>query len=183
MYEVHLNYEKRNIIDYLLFHYQFKSRISVWILNLIRSNSERLERIHFVDHIVQGHPTLEIATEDAPFVAIKYHDTHTNLMNSNEIFHNIVKHDDIIDIKIHFGHTSQRDKRMDRLLLHQIITSYNSHDYLKDMYTIELSKNIEHQLILTIQSQIDLSLNMNDVEAFHHYSNVLNLLKLRHMND
>ncbi len=72
---------------------------------------------------------------------------------------------------------------MDRLLLHQIITSYNNHDYLKDMYTIELSKNIEHQLILTIQSQIDLSLNMNDVEAFHHYSNVLNLLKLRHMND
>ena len=77
MYEVHLNYEKRNFIDYLLFHYQFKSRISVWLLNLIRANSERLERIHFVDHIVQGHPTLEIATEDAPFVAIKYHDTHT----------------------------------------------------------------------------------------------------------
>lgn len=55
---------KANFIEYLLFQYQFKSRISVWVLNLIKSSPELLQQIHFVDELISDHHILEIAMED-----------------------------------------------------------------------------------------------------------------------
>ena len=45
----------------LLFHYHFKSRISVWILNYIKSHTELLEHVHFVNQRIFNHKTLELA--------------------------------------------------------------------------------------------------------------------------
>ncbi|WP_274539887.1 YpiB family protein [Staphylococcus pseudintermedius] len=47
MLDTRLNFEKRDFIEYLLFHYQFKSRISVWLLNFIKTNHALIEKIHF----------------------------------------------------------------------------------------------------------------------------------------
>ncbi|MGO3727265.1 YpiB family protein, partial [Staphylococcus carnosus] len=47
-----LNLMKKNFIEYLLFQYKFKSRISVWLLNLIKSDVERLDDIYFVDQSI-----------------------------------------------------------------------------------------------------------------------------------
>ena len=38
-----------------------KSRISVWILNYIKSHTELLEHVHFVNQRIFDHETLELA--------------------------------------------------------------------------------------------------------------------------
>ena len=59
---------KQSYIEYALFHYHFKSRISVWILNYIKSHTELLEHVHFVNQRIFNHKTLELAltNTDAP---------------------------------------------------------------------------------------------------------------------
>ena len=52
---------KQSYIEYALFHYHFKSRISVWILNYIKSHTELLEHVHFVNQRIFNHKTLELA--------------------------------------------------------------------------------------------------------------------------
>ncbi|MCE3393040.1 YpiB family protein, partial [Staphylococcus aureus] len=39
---------KQSYIEYALFHYHFKSRISVWLLNYIKASDKMLSQIHFV---------------------------------------------------------------------------------------------------------------------------------------
>ncbi|WP_241961360.1 YpiB family protein [Staphylococcus simulans] len=59
-----LNLQKKNLIDYLLFQYEFKSRISVWVLNLIKSDIQRLESVYFVDEPLSHRNTLELAVNE-----------------------------------------------------------------------------------------------------------------------
>ncbi|WP_241519767.1 YpiB family protein [Staphylococcus delphini] len=47
MLDTRLNFEKRDFIEYLLFHYQFKSRISVWLLNFIKTSPALIEKNSF----------------------------------------------------------------------------------------------------------------------------------------
>ncbi|WP_086427765.1 YpiB family protein [Staphylococcus cornubiensis] len=183
MLDTRLNFEKRDFIEYLLFHYQFKSRISVWLLNLIKTNHALIENIHFVDQIVSEHPTLEMAVADASSIAIQYRDGDTLLMNSNEIFNRVIHHSQQLDIKIHFKREAERDLRLDHLLLKQLLANQNGDAYLNDMYAIELSQSTEHQLIHLLNSHIDVSLSLKDIQSFKHYTKILNLIKLRHITD
>lgn len=49
---------KQSFIEYLLFHYEFKSRISVWVLNYLKASPKKLQYIHFVDESIKHHQTL-----------------------------------------------------------------------------------------------------------------------------
>ncbi|MDU0996242.1 MAG: YpiB family protein, partial [Staphylococcus lugdunensis] len=51
---------KQSYIEYALFHYHFKSRISVWLLNYIKASDKMLSQIHFVVEKIPSHPTLEL---------------------------------------------------------------------------------------------------------------------------
>ncbi|MEJ7540753.1 YpiB family protein [Staphylococcus intermedius] len=183
MQNTRINIEKRDFIEYLLFHYQFKSRISVWLLNLIKANQELIEKIRFVDQIVSSHATLEMAVSDASVIAIQYRDAETLLMNSNEIFDKVIHCSHQLDIKIHLSREVQRDSRLDHLLLQQLLLTQKGDDYFNDMYHIELSYSTEQQLIHLLKSHIDLSLNLKDIESFKYYTKFLNLIKLRHITD
>ncbi|EGQ3084473.1 TPA: YpiB family protein [Staphylococcus pseudintermedius] len=183
MLDTRLNFEKRDFIEYLLFHYQFKSRISVWLLNFIKTNHALIEKIHFVDQIVADHPTLEMAVSDAPVIAIQYHEGETLLMNTDEIFHQVIYHSQQLDVKIHFNQEADRDLRLDHLLLQQLLTTQNGDAYHMDMYHIEFSNSTEQQIIHLLKSHIDLSLNLKDIQLFKHYTKILNLIKLRHITD
>lgn len=66
-----LNLQKKNLIDYLLFQYEFKSRISVWVLNLIKSDIQRLESVYFVDEPLSHRNTLELAVNETSSIGIK----------------------------------------------------------------------------------------------------------------
>lgn len=62
---------KASFIEYVLFQYRFKSRISVWVLNLIKSSPELLQKIYFVDEQIPSHNTLEISAVNTDNIAIK----------------------------------------------------------------------------------------------------------------
>ncbi|PCF84872.1 YpiB family protein [Staphylococcus delphini] len=183
MLDTRLNFEKRDFIEYLLFHYQFKSRISVWLLNFIKTTPALIEKIHFVDQIVAEHPTIEMAVSDAPDIAIQYHDGETVMMNTNEIFDRVIHHSQQLDVKIHFNPEADRDLRLDHLLLQQLLATQNGDAYHKDVYHIEFSHSTEQQIIHLLKSHIDLSLNLKDIQSFQHYTKILNLIKLRHITD
>ena len=38
---------KQNFIEYILFNYRFKSRITVWVLNYLKANQDKLNNVHF----------------------------------------------------------------------------------------------------------------------------------------
>ena len=51
---------KQSFIEYLLFHYEFKSRISVWVLNYLKA-SPKTTTYTFRRGKIQQHMTLQIA--------------------------------------------------------------------------------------------------------------------------
>lgn len=120
---------------------------------------------------------------DAPVIAIQYHEGETLLMNTDEIFHQVIRHSQQLDVKIHFNHEANRDLRLDHLLLQQLLATQNGDAYHKDMYHIEFSNSTEQQIIHLLKSHIDLSLNLKDIQLFKHYTKILNLIKLRHITD
>jgi uncharacterized protein YpiB (UPF0302 family) len=56
-----LNQMKINFIEYLLFQYEFKSRISVWVLNYLKSSPQHIDNIHFVYETIHNHNTTKVA--------------------------------------------------------------------------------------------------------------------------
>lgn len=62
---------KQNFIEYILFNYRFKSRITVWVLNYLKANQDKLNNVHFVNSKINNHYTLEIAEVDATASAIQ----------------------------------------------------------------------------------------------------------------
>ena len=107
-----LQQSKAAFIEYLLFHYQFKSRISVWVLNLIKSSPNLLQQIHFVDARIPNHNTLEIATENTVEPAIRFTLDNQQLINSNEIFEFIANDALSFDIKVYFSDTKKREYKL-----------------------------------------------------------------------
>ncbi|PHK49226.1 YpiB family protein [Staphylococcus edaphicus] len=178
-----LQQSKATFIEYLLFHYQFKSRISVWILNLLKSSPELLQQIHFVDESIPGHNTLALAMVNAVTpVAIKYTSDNQQIINSNEIFEVIANHNESFDIKIYFDKTQKRDQKLDDLLLKQLLQSPYYAVYMQDIYSIPLSKQSETSIISYLQDNIDLSLQLQDKVLFYQLSQILNTFKLRNVN-
>ncbi|EJY94858.1 IDEAL domain-containing protein [Staphylococcus arlettae] len=177
-----LNQLKIDFIEYLLFQYEFKSRISVWTLNYLKSSLQQAERIHFVDSIVNNHVTLTLATIQSNSNAITLQ-TNTQLYkNSNEIFNFIANSSFAIDIKIDFGTQLRRERRLDELLVAQLLQSPYYITYFNDIYTIPLSKHKENTIIANLQENIDLSLQMNDKDLFYQLTQILNIFKHRNHN-
>ena len=98
---------KQSYIEYALFHYHFKSRISVWILNYIKSHTELLEHVHFVNQRIFNHKTLELALTNTDAPAIRLVKNNHLLINTNEIFEYVTTHQNDFDILIHFQTNTQ----------------------------------------------------------------------------
>ncbi|MCE5152988.1 YpiB family protein [Staphylococcus hyicus] len=177
MFEVPIDQDKAHLLDYLLFQYQFKSRISVWILNYLKSDIHHLRRVHFVDCIINTHNTLEISIENSVYPAIRLTMHGTSYVNSNEIFTRIIHDTAPIDLKIHFSHTTYRDLRLDHMILHQLLTSHHDQSYLNDASLIHLTRDARQHLIRIIDSQIDLSLQMKDQSQFNYYAQLIRMIK------
>ncbi|UXR79249.1 MULTISPECIES: YpiB family protein [unclassified Staphylococcus] len=173
---------KQQFIAYLLSHYTFKSRISVWLLNYIRANRQLLDHIRFVDQVIENHPTLTLSTSESEAHAIRYDDDTFHLINTNQIFHVVLASNKTIDIKLHFDHQMTRDAHLDHILLHQLLQQSNHADYMRDLYHIELSQATEQGLLTMLSSQIDMSLTMQDAEAFYHFTRLRNTIKLRRLS-
>ncbi|MGN5881789.1 MULTISPECIES: YpiB family protein [Staphylococcus] len=174
-----LNLKKNNLIDYLLFNYAFKSRISVWVLNLIKSDIQRLESIYFVDTPITSHATLEIAVTESDEIGIQFTQNHKRLYNTNEIFHVIAYERPSFDIKIHLP---KRDARIDEVLLSQLLSSPDYTSHLSDLYAVTMTPQAELSLINHLQNTIDLSLQINDSEYFYRLSHLLNTIKTKSYN-
>lgn len=179
MFEETLDYAKKSFIEYLLFRYPFKSRISVWILNYLKSDRDFLNHIHFVDQIVPGHPTLEMSISHSSQHAILYTDNNVTLIDSNAIFNTILQNDCHVDIKIHFPNSKYRDQRLDHLLLYQLLNAHHDKGYLHDVYDIEISQSVKRYLIHYLKSQIDLTLMMNEKQQFQYFSKLLNTIQFK----
>ncbi|WP_251942936.1 YpiB family protein [Staphylococcus sp. Marseille-Q5304] len=177
-----INKMKVTFIEYLLFHYHFKSRISIWVLNYIKSSEETIKHIHFVDELVPEHNTLEIAFSESHAHGIQLTLDHTVLINTDEIFHHIVKQGINFDIKIHFPESQERETKLDDLLIAQLVHSPNYMLYIQDIYSIPLSQQSESSIIQHLQENIDLSLQLHDKTLFYQLSQILNTFKLRNVN-
>ncbi|WP_105995154.1 YpiB family protein [Staphylococcus agnetis] len=177
MFEVPINQDKQHLIDYLLFQYQFKSRISVWLLNYFKSDDDFLSRINFVDQMISGHLTLEISVENSEYPAIRLTMDGMTYVNTNEIFTRIINDTAPIDLKIHFSHAKYRDLRLDHIILHQLLTSHHNTCYFNDVANIHLSNDMRQHLMHIIESQIDLSLQMKDQHTFYYYTALLRVVK------
>lgn len=175
MFTKSLNDEKKDFIEYILFNYHFKSRISVWILNYLKSEPQLLELITFVDHEIANHPTIEIALSASDHIAIQYQDGHTILKDSNAIFQVVVQNNNPIDIQLHFSNDHKRDLRYDYLLLHQLLAGHQS-DYFKDIYTINWSTFNLPSIVSILKAEIDMTLMLNDKDRFHYFSRMLNTI-------
>lgn len=145
-----LNLQKKNLIDYLLFQYTFKSRISVWVLNLIKSDIQRLENVYFVDAPLPQRNTLELAVNDTSIIGIKLTIDHKQYHNSNEIFHLIAYEKPVLDLKIHLP---KRDVRIDEILLTQLLTSPEYTSHLNDLHAVTTTPQAESSLIHRLQIQ------------------------------
>ncbi|AYU55267.1 YpiB family protein [Staphylococcus debuckii] len=174
-----LSLKKRNFIEYLLFQYKFKSRISVWLLNLIKSDFRRLDNIYFVDQPIPNHHTLELSVLDTRETAIQYYDNQINYRNTNEIFRHIAYQFPKFDIKINLP---QRDARMDEILLSQLLISPDYSLHLHDLYAVTMTPQAEISLINRLQNTIDVSLQIHDSEYFYRVSHLLNTLKSKSIN-
>lgn len=170
---------KQTFIEYLLFHYEFKSRISVWVLNYLKASPKKLQRIHFVEEKIQQHMTLQIAEVDSGASAIQFNDHQQALVNTNEIFEVIANNDMTFDIQLHFSSEHQRESRLDDLILAQLIHSPNYISYVQDLYSISMSDRKQTTLIETLQDNIDLSLQMKEQERFYQLTQILNILKAK----
>ena len=90
---------KQSFLEYLLFHYRFKSRITVWVLNYLKANHDKLNLVHFVNDKIKQHHTLEIAEEHCNSITTE----DETYINTNEIFDYIANHTIRLDIQIHFA--------------------------------------------------------------------------------
>lgn len=170
---------KQSFIEYLLFHYEFKSRISVWVLNYLKASPKKLQRIHFVEEKIQQHMTLQIAEVNSDASAIQFNDHQQALVNTNEIFEVIANNDMTFDIQLHFSSEHQRESRLDDLILAQLINSPHYTSYVQDLYSISMSDRKQTTLIETLQDNIDLSLQMKEQERFYQLTQILNILKAK----
>lgn len=177
-----LNQMKINFIEYLLFQYEFKSRISVWVLNYLKSSPQHIDNIHFVYEIIPNHNTLDISTKTANEEAITLKTTDNILINSNELFTFIANSNLSLDIKINFAQNSKRDRRLDELLVYQLLKSPYYAVYMNDIFTIPLSTQHESSIIQHLQDNIDLSLQFRQPEQFYQLSQILKLFKSRNSN-
>ncbi|MBO1919936.1 YpiB family protein [Staphylococcus xylosus] len=170
-----LQQSKATFIEYLLFQYEFKSRISVWVLNLLKSSPELLQNVHFVDERIDAHNTLEISMIHTEQYGIKFNYKNQELINSNEIFEHIALNQLSFDIKLNFNVKQDREARLD-LLIKQLLHSPYYALYIQDIYQIPLSKQSESSIITHLQDNIDLSLQLHDSDLFYQLSQILILL-------
>lgn len=170
---------KQSYIEYALFHYHFKSRISVWILNYLKSSSNKLKQIHFVNEKISNHQTLEIGLRGSNASAIKLVKNNHILMNTNEIFKYITAYDGTIDILIHFDSQDAVDVRLNDLIIQQLMYSSQYAAYLGNIYHLSIDSYKAHTLIEQLQQNIDLSLQMKDQEQFYQLSQILNVFQAR----
>lgn len=173
---------KSSFIEYILFQYRFKSRISVWVLNYLKSAPDVLQNIHFVDEIIPTHNTLEMSVVNANKIAIRLILSDKQLINNDEIFNYVVKSKFAFDVKLHFGEEDVREPRLDELLIHQLLNSPYYALYMQDIYGIPLTKKSERSIIQHLQSNIDLSLQLHDRPLFYQLSQILNTFKSRNVN-
>ncbi|RIL71676.1 IDEAL domain-containing protein [Staphylococcus devriesei] len=167
---------KQSYIEYALFHYHFKSRISVWILNYLKASPALLNNVHFVNHKVPNHETLEISLKDSEMSAIKLSSNDEALINTNEIFNYIISQHGPFDILFHFDKCHSTDRRLNEVIINQLMYSSQFDAYLDNIHHLSLEPNKKHLLIEQIQHSIDLSLQMNDRHHFYQLSQILNLL-------
>ncbi|MCE5042427.1 YpiB family protein [Staphylococcus chromogenes] len=179
MFEVPINKDKQHFMDYLLFQYQFKSRITVWILNYLKANDSHVKFVKFVDEINPQHTTLEISVENSQQDAIRLTFNQNIYINTNKIFTLIVEDIDQLDIKIHFSHPDYRDTRLDFIILHQLFSHHVDESYIYDLKLIHLNSTTYQHLMHLLESQIDLSLRVKNPDAFKWYTHLLSVLKLR----
>ena len=104
---------KQNFIEYILFNYRFKSRITVWVLNYLKANQDKLNNVHFVNSKINNHYTLEIAEVDTTASAIQLSKDNKSYINTNQIFNYIANHTLRLDIQIHFANCHIRESRLD----------------------------------------------------------------------
>lgn len=173
---------KATFIEYILFRYTFKSRISVWILNLLKSSPDVLQQVHFIDKPIAKHNTLELATTHTEQPAIQLTLSDSQLVNSNEIFEYIAQHRPAIDIKIYFDTSLNREPKLDDLLIQQLFQSPYYAVYMHDIYSMPLSKQSESSIIAHLNDNIDLSLQMHDSALFYQLTQILNTFELRNVN-
>lgn len=174
-----LNQMKQSYIEYALFHYHFKSRISVWILNYIKSHYDLLEHVHFVNQKISNHKTLEISLSNADAPAIKLVNNHHILINTNEIFNYIISHHCEFDILIHFSDEHATDFKLNDLMIHQLMYSTQYMAYLNTIYNLSLDSTSVYSLIEHLRHNIDLSLQFNDREQFYQLTQILEVLENR----
>ncbi|RIP34304.1 IDEAL domain-containing protein [Staphylococcus gallinarum] len=173
---------KSSFIEYILFHYRFKSRISVWVLNYLKSSPESLQNIHFVDEIIPMHNTLEISVANVNKIAIRLSLKDKQLINNDEIFNYIIDTTVAFDIKLHFDQSDTREARLDELLINQLLNSPYYALYMQDIYSIPLTKQSERSIIHHLQANIDLSLQLHDRPLFYQLSQILNTFESRNVN-
>ena len=168
---------KQNFIEYILFNYRFKSRITVWVLNYLKANQDKLNNVHFVNSKINNHYTLEIAEVDATASAIQLSKDNKSYINTNQIFNYIANHTLRLDIQIHFANCHIRESRLDDLILMQLIHSPSYSSYVQDLCSISMDKRKQTFIIQTLQNNIDLSLQMNEPDYFYQLTQILNVLK------
>ncbi len=173
---------KASFIEYVLFQYRFKSRISVWVLNLIKSSPELLQKIYFVDEQIPSHNTLEISAVNTDNIAIKLKVQNQQYINNEKIFDYIANQNIYFDIKLYLNNEGSRDTRLDELLLTQLLHSPYYAIYIQDIYGLPLSKQSESSIIKYLQDNIDFSLQLQDKALFYQLSQILNTFKLRNLN-
>ena len=174
---------KQSYIEYALFHYHFKSRISVWLLNYIKASDKMLSQIHFVVEKIPSHPTLELSLVGADDEAIQYKYHHNHLINSNEIFNVIISQSTPFDILIHFPLHVGPDAKLEQLILAQIVQSERYQSYLPYIHTLSSNSTLQHQFLSQLYENIDLSLLMHNTERFTQLTHVLNTIKAQHMTN
>lgn len=174
-----LNQQKADFIDYLLFNYRFKSRISVWVLNYIKTLPNLLEHVHFVDQVITTHSTLYLSVKDSDQIGIQFKYGTQLYKNTNEIFYIIANERPKFDIKLYFKPYANRDKRLDQLLVTQLLHSPQYAPYVTDLYEIALTPKFEAMVIDNLKQRIDLSLRLNEEELFYQYTHLLNTLYAR----
>ena len=170
---------KQSYIEYALFHYHFKSRISVWILNYIKSHTELLEHVHFVNQRIFNHKTLELALTNTDAPRIRLVKNNHLLINTNEIFEYVTTHQNDFDILIHFSDQHTIDFRFNDLIIHQLMYSPQYMAYLNTIYNLSLDSTRVHSLVEHLRHNIDLSLQLNDRELFYQLTQILEVLENR----
>ena len=129
---------KQSFLEYLLFQYRFKSRITV--LNYLKANHDKLNLVHFCKRKIKQHHTLEIAEVNAHASAIQFTKDDQTYINTNEIFEYIANNTIRLDIQIHFADNHKNEPLHDDLILAQLIHSPSYSAYVQDLYMISMNQ-------------------------------------------